>query len=228
MAIAREMWDKLTPVWDKVRADAMVDPSKGLYASRVGEASADVNRTFSRARESERRNLASSGIRPGSGRYQSSMRQLGLAQAAQGAGAMTMARRGVDREMEQRRANYLGLSHPLIQTRGEQIGEAEDRNLRGRLGRRELNLRDEFGRAELDLRGRLGRRELNLRDEFGRAELDLNRDRLTAQRELGLLDAETRIKVAELTGKAQEKSSKWGGLGSLFGTVGGVLLGKWL
>ena len=206
MAIARGMWQKLTPVWDKLRADATVDPSKGLYASRVGEASADVNRTFGRARESEMRNLASSGIRPGSGRYQSSMRQLGLAQAAQGAGAMTMARRGVDREMEARRANYMAMSQPLIETRGRQINAERDRNLRG---------------------------------ELGRGELDLNRDRLSAetgwrtdhnqlQRELGLLDAETRVKVAEMTGRAQEKSSKWGGLGSLFGTVGGVLAGKWL
>ena len=213
MAIARGMWDKLTPVWDKLRADATVDPSKGLYASRVGEASADVNRTFSRARESEMRNLASSGIRPGSGRYQSSMRQLGLAQAAQGAGAMTMARRGVDREMESRRTNYLAMSQPLIETRGRQINAERDRNLRGELGRGGL--------------------------ELGRGELELNRDRLTAEtdwrtdqnlmnRELGLLDAETRLKVAQMTGKSQEKASKYGGVSNILGTVGGVIAGKWL
>ena len=222
------MWDKLTPVWDKMRADAMVDPSRGLYASRVGEASADVNRTFSRARESERRNLASSGIRPGSGRYQSSMRQLGLAQAAQGAGAMTMARRGVDREMEQRRANYLAMSQPLIKTRGEQV-----------LGGRRLGFDRDRLAAEIGFdRDRLAAEIGFDRDRLA-AETGFDRDRLSAetgwrtdhnlmQRELGLLDAETRIKVAEMTGRSQEKASKWGGLGSLFGTVGGVLLDKWL
>ena len=210
MAIAREMWDKLTPVWDRVRSDAMVEPSRGLYASRVGEAAADVNRTFSRARESERRNLASSGIRPGSGRYQSTMRQLGLAQAAQGAGAMTMARRGVDREMEQRRAGFLAMSHPLIETRGDQI-------LRGELGR---------GRLGID------------RDRLA-AETDWRTDHNLMTRELGLLDAETRLALgemsrdsqktlAQITGRSQEKASKSGAIGNILGTIGGVVADKWL
>ena len=211
--ISREMWDKLTPVWDKVRADAMVEPSRGLYASRVGEAAADVNRTFSRARESERRNLASSGIRPGSGRYQSSMRQLGLAQAAQGAGAMTMARRGVDREMEQRRANYLGMSHPLIETMGELA-----------LGDRRLGIDRDRLTAETDWRTDLNQlnRELGLLDAETRlsiAGLDAETRRAVAK-----LDSSSRQAAAKTAGKSDERASMWSGVGNVIGTLGA----KWI
>ena len=226
--IAREMWDKLTPVWDRVRADAMVDPSKGLYASRVGEASADVNRTFSRARESERRNFARSGIRPGSGRYQSSMRQLGLAQAAQGAGAMTMARRGVDREMESRRANYLAMSHPLIQTMGEQIGEAEDRTLRGEISRNQLAAQTSIAELQAAANNARLAAEKEWRKARLGAEIDWRADHNLMNRELGLLDAETRLATAQLTGKSQESASKSSAIGNILGTVGGVIADKWL
>ena len=80
--------------------------SAGAIAVEEGRAASDVRASFDQQRSNLMTNMARYGMRPGSGRFNASMRTLGLGEAAGAAGARNDARVGI---LERGRQNQLGL-----------------------------------------------------------------------------------------------------------------------
>ena len=96
--ISRSMFDDYKafgrPHFERLSAEAMEDPSARINQA-TGLAAADVGRSYDMAEGGLRRSLGRYGMRPGSGRFASSLRALALGRAADTAGAKTGARMGV-------------------------------------------------------------------------------------------------------------------------------------
>lgn len=93
--IAAEQWEQYKTLYQPLEQE-FVEKSRQAIVPDIegvtGRASADVTQSFDKTRESTNRTLGRYGITPDSGRFESSNRQLDIAQAAQEAGSVNRAR----------------------------------------------------------------------------------------------------------------------------------------
>ena len=156
--IAKEQWElfksKGVSQIEGIEADIKRMTSPGGIAVEEGRAAANVMRSYDRERSGLTSALGRYGIRPGSGKFMSGLRQLALGRSADTAGARTNARVGVlDRGMRSR----FGLLGALT---GQSAQAHQGLNSAGgglaRIGANKANARSGFAQALGGLAGSLG------------------------------------------------------------------------
>ncbi len=111
--IAREQWDVYKENYLPLEKELVEDARNYDTAERRDQAAnsamADQQREFDAAQAQMTGRLASMGLNPADGRFQSGMQSMAVTAAANKAGAGTLARRAVETEGYARRATAVGL-----------------------------------------------------------------------------------------------------------------------
>jgi hypothetical protein len=110
----REDYDKFRPVNDKIISDSMNWDSKSRLADRAAEARADVMTAGAAAQQQNERAMASMGINPNSGRFQSGTRLAALQTGLTAAGAQNAARSQARNEAVGMRQNAAALGQNVL------------------------------------------------------------------------------------------------------------------
>lgn len=127
-AIADDQWNNyktlFQPVEQQMVSDAMGYDSQANQNKMAGMAAADVGNAYAIARKNMTQQLADQGVDVNSGKYAGSMRQLGVNQAAQSAGAQTAARQNTVDKAISLRAGAANLGRGIANTASNAYGAA--------------------------------------------------------------------------------------------------------
>lgn len=127
-AIADDQWNNyktlFQPVEQQMVSDAMGYDSQANQAKQAGMAAADVGNAYAIARKNMTQQLADQGVDVNSGKYAGSLRQLGINQAAQSAGAQSAARQNTVDKAISLRAGAANLGRGLANTSSNAYGAA--------------------------------------------------------------------------------------------------------
>lgn len=148
----REDYDKFRPVNERLISDAMNWDSDARLADRAAEARADVLASSAAAQQAQQRQMASMGVNPNSGRFQSADRLAALQTGLSAAGAQNAARSQARQEavgMRQGVAtlgqNVLGQSHNAAALAGNTASLANATDSLGLTARQLANATDALG-----------------------------------------------------------------------------------
>lgn len=194
------------PMQDRFIRDAEGWDSAGRQAAAAAEARADVLTTAAAARETGQRQAAAMGINPTSGRYQGMERAGELATGLAAAGAQNNARSMVRQQGMALRGEALNMGNGLAMNPGAsmQLG----------LGAGQAALAGAAG-ANASARGNLGILQQGYQTAMGGYQQQANI--LGAQDQRSLAAWQTQVQA-----NAQNTAGLMGGIGSIFGTVGGL------
>lgn len=123
--MAQAQWDRYLDIYDQPERDLVTEAQKGLDPEQyAGMAVTDVGQQFDAQRGTLRRRNEAYGLKPGSGQWQGSSRQLGIAEALGKAQAANKTRLAVEDTNFNRKAGVVGLGKGMQTSAMSGMGSA--------------------------------------------------------------------------------------------------------
>ena len=116
------------PLEEQLGTEALTYGTPEEQERAAAEAHGDVTQAYGRARDAQRRSMASYGINPASGRFADVDLKMNLDEARAGAGAQNLARRGVRDLAFAKKMDVAGLGRGLPSTSASAFGAAASTN----------------------------------------------------------------------------------------------------